>query len=112
MKAGMAHLLIVRTYLRTTGEKFVALAVLALLLVFGMKLEPPQDSQFQLRRIHQKVMKSVDDQKLIDPSERWRHPTGEVAKLAQRLQFHLTYAFTRNIQQTADLSQGVTLVAV
>ena len=90
----------------------MALAVLALLLVFGMKLEPPQDSQFQLRRIHQKVMKSVDDQKLIDPSERWRHPTGEVAKLAQRLQFHLAYAFTRHIEQTTNLSQGVAFVAV
>jgi hypothetical protein len=59
-----------------------------------MGTEAPQDSQFQFLDIHQTVMKSVDDQQLIDPSERWRHPTGEVAKLAQRLQFHLTYAFT------------------
>ena len=59
-----------------------------------MGTEAPQDSQFQFPDIHQKVMKSVDDQQLIDPSERWRHPTGEVAKLAQRLQFHLTDAFT------------------
>ena len=59
-----------------------------------MGTEAPQDPQFQFPDIHQKVMKYVDDQQLIDPSERWRHPTGEVAKLAQRLQFHLTYAFT------------------
>ena len=77
-----------------------------------MGTEALQDPQFQFPDIHQKVMKSVDDQQLIDPSERWRHPTSEVAKLAQRLQFHLTDAFTRNIQQTADLSQGVAFVAV
>ena len=59
-----------------------------------MGTEALQDPQFQFPDIHQTVMKSVDDQQLIDPSERWRHPTGEVAKLAQRLQFHLTYAFT------------------
>ena len=50
-----------------------------------MGTEAPQDSQFQFPDIHQTVMKSVDDQQLIGPSERWRHPTGEVAKLAQRL---------------------------
>ena len=72
----------------------------------------PQDSQFQVLEIHQKVMKSVDDQQLIDPSERWRHPAGEITQLAQRLQFHLADAFTRNIEQTANLSQGVALIAV
>ena len=72
----------------------------------------PQDSQFQVLDIHQKVMKSVDNQQLIDPSERWRHPTGEITQLTQRLQFHLADAFTRNIEQTANLSQGVALVAV
>ena len=72
----------------------------------------PQDSQFQVLDIHQKVMKSIDDQQLIDPSKRRRHATGEIAQLAQRLQFHLADAFTRNIEQTANLSQGVALVAV
>ena len=72
----------------------------------------PQDSQFHLLDIDQKVMKSVDEQQLIDPSERWRHPAGEIAQLTQRLQFHLADAFTRNIEQTTNLSQSVALVAV
>ena len=41
-----------------------------------------QDSQSQVLDIHQKVMKSVDDQQLICRSERWRHPAGEIAQLA------------------------------
>ena len=72
----------------------------------------PQDSQFQVLDIHQKVMKSIEDQQLIDPSKRRRHATGEIAQLAQRLQFHLADAFTRNIEQTTNLSQGVALIAV
>ena len=111
MKAEMAHLLVIRTYLSTTGI-VCGFGRFGLANFIWDETGAPQDSQFQVLDIHQKVMKSVDDQQLIDPSERWRHPAGEITQLAQRLQFHLADAFTRNIEQTANLSQGVALVAV
>ena len=111
MKAEMAHLLVIRTYLSTTGI-VCGFGLFGLTACIWDKTGAQQDSQFQVLGIHQKVMKSVDEQQLIDPSERWRHPAGEITQLAQRLQFHLADAFTRNIEQTANLSQGVTLVAV
>ena len=111
MKAEMAHLLFIRTYLSTTGI-VCGFGRFGLTACIWDKTGAPQDSQFQVLGIHQKVMKSVDEQQLICRSERWRHPTSEITQLAQRLQFHLADAFTRNIEQTANLSQGVALIAV
>ena len=111
MKAEMAHLLVIRTYLSTTGI-VCGFGRFGLANFIWDKTGAPQDSQFQVLDIHQKVMKSVDTRQIINPSERWRHPAGEITQLTQRLQFHLTDAFTRNIEQTANLSQGVALIAV
>ena len=107
----MAHLLVIRTYLSTTGI-VCGFGRFGLANFIWDETGASQDSQFQVLDIHQKVMKSVDEQQLICRSERWRHPAGEITQLAQRLQFHLADAFTGNIEQTANLSQGVAFVAV